>query len=125
MELGLGQTTKLTSQYANHFDNVKLTVLESDYDWIEIFSQNLDISDRINIVKLDEETFEYKNTINVRFKNIEKVVGDEKYDLIIIDAPNGFLKGPDGNILLEYSRTNIWQLIPNNLEDDFIIIIDD
>ncbi len=125
LELGLGQTTKLTSQYANHFDNVKLTVLESDYDWIEIFSQNLDISDRINIVKLDEETFEYKNTINVRFKNIEKVVGDEKYDLIIIDAPNGFLKGPDGNILLEYSRTNIWQLIPNNLEDDFIIIIDD
>lgn len=41
LELGLGQTTKLTSQYANHFDDVKLTVFETDEDWIEVFSENL------------------------------------------------------------------------------------
>lgn len=125
LELGLGQTTKLTSQYANQFDNVKLTVLETDDDWIGIFSENLNITDNINIIQLDDEPFEYNNTTNIRFKDIEKVVGDEKYDLIIIDGPRGFISGPDGDRLLDYSRTNIWQLIPSNLANDFIIIIDD
>ena len=29
------------------------------------------------------------------------------------------------NELLDYSRANIWQLIPSNLSDDYIIIMDD
>lgn len=125
LELGLGQTTKLTSQYANHFDGVKLTVLETDEDWIEVFSENLKISDCMNIIQLDEELFEYNNTTNIRFKDFEKVVDGKKYDLVIIDGPRGFIRGPDGDQLLEYPRTNIWQMIPSNLADDFIIIIDD
>ena len=125
LELGLGQTTKLTSQYAKYFDDAKLTVLESDEDWIENFSKNLEISDNTRIVNLDVETFEYNNTINTRFKDIDKIVESEKYDLIIIDAPRGFMKKDGKNKLLDYSRTNIWQLIPSNLAADFIIIIDD
>ena len=125
LELGLGQTTKLTSQYAKYFDDAKLTVLESDEDWIENFSKNLEISDNIRIVNLDVETFEYNNTINLRFKDIDKIVESEKYDLIIIDAPRGFMEKDGKNELLDYSRANIWQLIPSNLADDFIIIMDD
>lgn len=125
LELGLGQTTKLTSQYANHFDDVKLTVFETDEDWIEVFSENLIISDCMSIIQLDEEPFEYNNTSNIRFKDFEKAVNGEKYDLVIIDGPRGFKRGPNGDQLLDYSRTNIWQMIPSNLEDDFIIIIDD
>ena len=125
LELGLGQTTKLTSQYAKYFDDAKLTVLESDEDWIENFSKNLEISDNIRIVNLDVETFEYNNTINLRFKDIDKIVESEKYDLIIIDAPRGFMEKDGKNELLDYSRSNIWQLIPSNLADDFIIIMDD
>ena len=125
LELGLGQTTKLTSQYAKYFDDAKLTVLESDEDWIENFSKNLEISDNIRIVNLDVETFEYNNTINLRFKDIDKIVESEKYDLIIIDAPRGFMEKDGKNELLDYSRANIWQLIPSNLSDDYIIIMDD
>lgn len=125
LELGLGQTTKLTSQYANHFDDVKLTVFETDEDWIEVFSENLIISDCMSIIQLDEEPFEYNNTSNIRFKDFEKAVNGEKYDLVIIDGPRGFKRGLNGDQLLDYSRTNIWQMIPSNLEDDFIIIIDD
>ena len=125
LELGLGQTTKLTSQYAKYFDDAKLTVLESDEDWIENFSKNLEISDNTRIVNLDVETFEYNNTINTRFKDIDKIVESEKYDLIIIDAPRGFMKKDGKNKLLDYSRANIWQLIPSNLSDDYIIIMDD
>ena len=119
LELGLGQTTKLTSQYAKYFDDAKLTVLESDEDWIENFSKNLEISDNTRIVNLDVETFEYNNTINTRFKDIDKIVESEKYDLIIIDAPRGFMKKDGKNKLLDYSRTNIWQLIPSNLAADY------
>ena len=123
--MGLGQTTKLTSQYAKYFDDAKLTVLESDEDWIENFSKNLEISDNIRIVNIDVETFEYNNTINLRFKDIDKIVESEKYDLIIIDAPRGFMEKDGKNELLDYSRANIWQLIPSNLSDDYIIIMDD
>ena len=125
LELGLGQTTKLTSQYAKYFDDAKLTVLESDEDWIENFSKNLEITDNIQIVNLNVETFEYNNTINLRFKDIDKIVESEKYDLIIIDAPRGFMEKDGKNELLDYSRANIWQLIPSNLSDDYIIIMDD
>lgn len=123
--MGLGQTTKLTSQYAKYFNDAKLTVLESDETWIENFSKNLEISENIQILNLDVETFEYNNTINLRFKDISKIVEDEKYDLIIIDGPRGFIVKDGKNELLDYSRSNIWQMIPSNLADDFIIIIDD
>ena len=125
LELGLGQTTKLTSQYAKYFKDTKLTVLENDEDWIENFSRNLDNSSNIHIVNLDLETFEYDNTTNLRFKDMDKAVESEKYDLIIIDGPRGFMEKDGKNELLDYSRTNIWQLIPSNLAEDFIIIIDD
>ena len=41
----------------------------------------------------------------------------KKYDLIIIDGPYGFNR--------TYPRTNILELIPQNLSQDFIIILDD
>lgn len=125
LEMGLGQTTKLTSQYASYFNDVKLTVLESDESWIEKFSRNLNLSANTQIVNMSEETFEYNGTTNLRFKDIDKIVGDEKYDLIIIDAPRGFMKVNGANQLLKYPRANVWQLIPSNIAEDFIIIIDD
>ena len=99
--------------------------MESDKDWIENFSKNLEITDNIQIVNLNVETFEYNNTINLRFTDIDQIVESEKYDLIIIDAPRGFMEKDGKNELLDYSRANIWQLIPSNLADDFIIIMDD
>ena len=122
LELGLGQTSKLTSQFANFYDDVELMIIESDQDWINNFSKKLNISDNISIVHNEVEIFSYKNTDNIRFCDLNKVVGDKKFDLIIIDGPQGFFS-PDE--LLEYSRSNVWDLIPYNLANDFIIVIDD
>ena len=44
--------------------------------------------------------------------------------MIIIDGPQGFIDYPPFKCS-NYSRTNIWDLIPKNLADEFIIIIDD
>ncbi len=125
LELGLGQTSKATTQYANHFKDAKLTIVEGDQDWIDIFSQNLEISDNVEIVQLDVGEFEYDNTTTYRFKDFLDVAGSEKYDLIIIDGPQGFIDTDEGRQLLHYSRTNVWQLIPDNIADEFIILMDD
>lgn len=125
LELGLGQSSKITSQYANHFDDVKLTIIEGDDVWIDSFSKKLKLTDNIKICQRDIEKFEYNDTENLRFKDMSEIVGDTKYDLIIIDGPNGFIETPEGKVPIEYSRSNIWQMIPNNLMDDFVIIMDD
>ena len=125
LELGLGQTTKITSQYANRFDDVELTVMEANGDWIDVFSEKLNITDNINITHMDLEVFEHGGENNLRFKDVPDVVGDKKFDLIVIDGPDGRITENGETRMLKYSRSNIWQLIPDNLADDFIILMDD
>lgn len=126
LELGLGQTTKLTTQYVNHFTGSKLTVVEGDKEWIDKFSENLVINENTQILNLDLENFTYCDDETIRFKDFPEVVGNQKFDLIIIDGPQGFIIDSENNsVELNYSRTNIWQLIPQNLADEFIIIFDD
>ena len=125
LELGMGQTTKLTSQFANYFNDSKLTVLESDEVWIEKFSKQLNISENINICHMDLENVTIEGTSNTRFKGVLDIVADDKFDLVVIDGPQGFVVEDGVSRELDYSRPNILELIPNNLADDFIIIIDD
>ena len=126
LELGLGQTTRLTTQYVNHFNDSKLTVVEGDKEWIDLFTESLDINDNTQILNLDLESFTYQDDETIRFKGFLEALGDQKFDLIIIDGPQGFIMDSENNVIeLNYSRTNVWQLIPQNLADDFIIIMDD
>lgn len=123
LELGLGQTTKLTTQYANFFKDSKLLTVDGDQDWIDVFSEKLTCEGNISIVQQDTEKFMYNETENLRYKDLSNIVKDDKFDLIIIDGPNGFF--PETGELLTYSRSNIWNLLDNNLAEDFVIIIDD
>ena len=123
LELGLGQTTKITTQYVNHFDDADLSVIEADQDWIDVFAEKLNVRDNADIIHRDLEIVDYKDKPTLRFKDLGDVVGDKKFDLIIIDGPQGHLPGE--SVDLDYPRTNILDLIPNNLADDFIIIMDD
>ncbi|SFL66609.1 Glycosyltransferase involved in cell wall bisynthesis [Methanobrevibacter olleyae] len=126
LELGLGQTTKLTTQYVNHFTDSKLTVVEGDKEWIDNFSENLVINENTQILNLDLENFTYCDDETIRFKGFSELIANQKFDLIIVDGPQGFIIDSENNFVeLNYSRTNIWQLIPQNLADEFIIIFDD
>lgn len=121
LELGLGQTSLMTSAYANKY-NKNLLIIESNNDWIKTFSKKLTKSEKIIIQQLDTEEFKYKSTINSRYKSMKNYVKNKKFDLIIIDGPNGYnIKTGE---LYEYSRSNIWDLI-DNIDDEFIIIFDD
>ena len=118
LEFGLGQTTKLTTQYAK-FKNPNCFLQTSDHDenWINAMIAELPVSENINIIKRDLETFTLNNTKNDKYHNLQEVTKDTKYDLIIIDGPFGFNR--------TYPRTNILDLIPQNLAQDFVIILDD
>lgn len=119
LEFGLGQTTKLTSQYiVNKNPSAQLNICEHNQDWINIYKKELAKSENIKINHLDLEFFEYDNKQNDKYKNIIQVTKNQKFDLIIVDGPVGGGKN--------LPRSNIHDLIKNdNLANDFIIIFDD
>ncbi len=115
LELGLGQSSKITSQYAkNKNPNVKLTIIDNNKDWIDTFSPKLDLSENTKI-ELRELTTLPDGSLKYQSENFVKP--DEKFDFIVIDAPCG--------VEQLFPRSNILDLIPDNLSDNFIIILDD
>lgn len=123
LEFSLGQTTKMTTQYVDSNKESKITVIDSNPEWIDLFSDNLILSENVNLAFCDLELFKFESTENYHYKNLSNIVGDNKFDLIIINGPQGFLSGAY-DVLIEYPRNDIWNLIDDNLNDEFIIIMD-
>jgi len=118
LEFGLGQTSKLTTQYVA-FKNpqAKLNIVDHNQDWINIFTQKLDITDSIKINHKNLIKF-YLNTVESdKYDSLDDITTGQKFDLIIIDGPFGYNR--------IYPRTNILDLIPQNLAENFVIILDD
>lgn len=115
LELGLGQSSKITTQYAK-FNNSNLKIIESDKDWIDIFSKNLESSENINVLQIDTEELIFNSTTNLKYKDFSKDISNDSFDLIIIDGPYGYDQS--------YPRSNIWDFL-KNISKDFVIIIDD
>ena len=116
LEFGLGQSSILSSAYANAFDNVTLNIIEHNQEWIDIYENNLSATNT-SIVHSALENRNLKEIYNINhnyewYENIPK----EKYNLIVVDAPNGTKR---------YSRVGSINLIPEYLAEDFIILFDD
>jgi hypothetical protein len=119
LEFGLGQTTKMTSQYAK--DSIQHDVIEHDQSWIDVYIQSLDSVTNTKIYCLplieslyDSSESKYKNE---RYANLDIIAQNKRYDLIIVDGPYGFGR--------KFPRTDIIDLIPQNIADEFVIILDD
>lgn len=116
LELGLGQTTKMTTQYASYFENSKLQVIEDNQEWINNFSSNINLSDNVKINQLNRINVLIDSTECWKYSDVTQLLKDTLFNLIIIDGPIGYSQ--------KYPRSNIWDLV-NNLADSFIIILDD
>ncbi len=115
LELGLGQSSKVTTQYVkNKCPEAKLTIIDNNKNWIDTFAPTLDKSSNIKIELRDIEKLPDKS---LRYKAENFVQKNEKFDLVIIDGPLGMSQ--------KTPRSNILDLIPDNLSDNFIIILDD
>lgn len=120
LEFGIGQTTKLTSQYIAYKNkSSKAYIIDDNEKWINIYKKLIPITKNLKIIKLDTEKFKYKKTesISSKYSNLKKIIKNTKFNLIIVDGPIGHGK--------EYPRTNLFDLIKNNLDKDWITIIDD
>lgn len=119
LELGLGQSTKIISQYTRYYNPDKHIVIEHDPEWISFFSKNYSLPDETKIIQCPLMNDSYKEENEIRqFQNFSQAVGDEKYDLIMIDAPFG-------GDMKEYARVDVLKKMPQCLEQSFVIIFDD
>ena len=119
LELGLGQSTKLLSQYAKANREVKHIVVEHDQEWIDFYKKENEIAENTEILKLEREYRKYKNDDKVlAFKNFKEKLEGEKFNFISIDAPLG------ANAKI-YARIDVLEILSECLEEDFVIVIDD
>ena len=118
LEMGMGQTSKLTTQYAafKHPD-AKLDIVENDKNWIDLYSAQLAKGDNIRIHHQELEFFTVNGIACRKYADMTPIVQDTKYQLIVVDGPFGADQ--------PQPRTNIIGLVDNNLADDFVIIFDD
>lgn len=120
LELGLGESTKLISQYVNLKENVIHNVVEHDVDWVKIFSQRVELSDKTKVViKELSEDGELNGVYGIReYSAFESKIMPRKYDLIVIDAPWG-------GDMSDYARIDVAKIMPECLAQSFVILIDD
>ena len=118
LEMGLGQTSMVTTQYiANKKPAADLDIIENDESWIKVYEPKLAKSQNIKLHQCDIEFFDYEGEQSRKYKELNKITGDKKYNLIIVDGPFGGAQ--------KFPRSNIVELVEKNLAQDFIIIFDD
>lgn len=119
LELGLGQSTNMITQYATANIETEHYVVEHDHDWIMFYKKEYPLSRQTKVVNLNTAFVPYKETEAVRvFQDFKNTFSGKQFDLIVIDAPFG-------DDMPHYARIDILELLPECLCDSFVILIDD
>ena len=119
LELGLGQSTKMISQYVAHSEKCKHYVVEHDSNWIDFYSKNYTLPKATTVVQLPWDFVNFKDATDVRcYHNFKETFTDKKFSFILIDAPLG-------GDMSKYARIDVLSILPYALEKDFVIMIDD
>lgn len=119
LEFGLGQTTQMIGRYAAVFPDVVHIVIEQDREWTEFFKQsnpNLNNTSIIHVPVVETELYE-DNQVLV-YQDLLNVLGDRRFDFISAD-------GPAHSRSQKYRRTDILEMVPQNLASSFCILMDD
>ncbi len=119
LELGLGQSTRMISQYAASCEAVEHIIVEHDQEWIDFFKNDFQLSPQSRIMQMEREMVSYKEAEAVRvFRGFQEAFTGQKFDFIFIDAPLG-------SDMKQYARIDVLQILPLCLSNDFILMIDD
>jgi len=119
LELGLGQSTKMISQYVmNSGEDVHHTVMEHDPKWIDFFKKQYTLDSTTEIKLLPLKMEEYNgNEVRV-YDGFTDAIRDHRYDFIVIDAPMG-------GDMKENARIDVLKNLPGCLDESFVILMDD
>lgn len=119
LELGLGQSTSMITQYADYEEGVTHRVVEHDSEWIDYYRQEFEVSAKTEIINLNISKMLFKNQYELyHYEQFRENLDDLKYDFISIDAPFGHVDN-------EFSRIDVLDLIPDCLASSFVIMVDD
>ncbi|MDR0883360.1 MAG: hypothetical protein LBN05_01940 [Oscillospiraceae bacterium] len=118
LELGLGQSTRILSQFAAAHPEMRHCVIEHDPVWMDFCAKEFHLPANSTLVQLDLETKPFMDTEVLQYKGFAEKMAGRKFDLISIDAPLGTTNE-------KYSRVDVLQLIPDCLKEDFVILVDD
>ena len=114
LECGLGQSSKLTIQYADSH-NADLTICENNPEWLSFFQRQFPTADKYTTI-LDTEMVNIVPEHESRtYANFKPTIGNKKFNLVLIDGPLG---SP------HYSRPEILDIV-DNLDKSFVILLDD
>lgn len=118
LDIGMGQTTKMISQYVNYDSEARHIIIENDEDWIKFFGEQLEIGEGTSIMQMNYAMREFNGTQVRTYADFKEKLSGYKFDYISIDAPLG--KGMD-----IYSRIDILSIFPECLSKSWIIMFDD
>lgn len=127
LELGLGVSSTLISQYFNYFEGndpqtnnagggYSHLIAEHNEEWIGYYTKSHSLSPHSTIIKQNMIKKTYKGTQYNAYEDLAKDIKGKKFSVISVDAPFGSDK---------YSRRDIIEFIPDILEKSFVIVIDD
>lgn len=118
LDIGLGQSTKLITQYVEKSHDAHHIVVEHDREWINFFENSNSLSERTIIKQTDIDYTNFKGDSVRVYQDFEKIIKGKRFDFISIDAPISY-------DMSEYARIDIIPFLPSCLKEDFIIILDD
>lgn len=131
LDVGLGISSTLISNYFSSSDikfseRAEHLIIEHDQSWVDFYISKHELSKKSRIciqklIKKGEKCDKY-----YAYKNMGKDVRGQKFSVISIDAPFGFMEDRMGKVCSPtHSRRDIIEFIPEILENSFIIIMDD
>ena len=122
LEMGMGQSTKMIGLYNHKHSFCKHYVVEHDPEWISFFSKHFPLPETSEIVELPivQTSIQLTDTPSdvIIYNGFYEYFKGQIFDFICIDGPYGY-NNP------EYSRIDIFNIIPECLSDHFVILLDD
>jgi len=122
LEMGMGQSTKMIALYNHKHKECRHCVVEHDQKWIDFFCNHFELPGTTEVVQLP--ITDIPVTGSGKPQNVTVYAGFEdrfrgkKFDFICIDGPYGF-RSP------EFSRIDIVSILPECLNEQFVILLDD
>ncbi|MFW5700584.1 MAG: hypothetical protein ACOCWM_02755 [Cyclobacteriaceae bacterium] len=117
LELGLGESSKFISAYADNNDEIKShTIIEQNVEWKNSFEKQHTLSKKSLINICEVQNKEVQGFQTKVFSNLNEKI-NLPYDLYVIDGPIGCER---------YSRYDIIEIAEGfKSKDEFIIVFDD
>jgi hypothetical protein len=112
LEIGVGKSTRLLVQYARSFDK-ELTLLDDDEFWLHEVATESDI---VTVVHAKLVRTDVQNKI-IQWYDCK--LPPNRFDFLLIDGPMAYAS------FNRYNRLGILKWMPDIMEQEFIIIVDD